>query len=97
MTQTSEQEREARRLLALEDEGTVRLFLEKVLPQYLRPMESNGRTITACFAHTDLWTGNFKLRKDDGSCLISDSNPTWGHNERAPKLAIPLAIPGERV
>lgn len=82
MTQAFDKEAEARGPLATEYGEAVRLFLTKVLPRYLRPMESNGSSITPCLVHTDLWPGNFKLRKDEGSCVIFDSNPVWGHNER---------------
>lgn len=80
MTLAFEKERAAGGPLTQEDEETVSLFLGKVLPRYLRPMESNGRSITPCLVHTDLWPGNFKLRAD-GSCVIFDSNRVWGHNE----------------
>lgn len=29
-------------------------FLNKVLPRYLRPLETGGRTIKPCLVHTDL-------------------------------------------
>ena len=65
-----------------DDKETIAQFLGKVLPRYLRPMESHGRSIKPCLVHTDLWLGNFKLRADDESCVIFDSNPVWAHNER---------------
>lgn len=70
MTLAFEKERVARGPLGPEDEGMVGLSLYKVLPRYLRPMELNGRSITPCLVHTDLWPGNFKLRESDKSCHI---------------------------
>lgn len=81
MTLAFEKEKVAGGPLTPEDEKTVKLYLGKVLPRYIRPMESRGRSITPCLVHTDLWPGNFKLRADDESCVIFDSNPIWGHNE----------------
>ena len=90
MTLAFAKEKEARGALTPEDEGMVCLFLGKVLPRYLRPMESIGRSITPCLVHMDLWPGNFKLRESDKSCVIFDSNPIWGHNERGFTGASPL-------
>lgn len=56
-------------------------FLEKVLPRYLRPLESNGRSITPCLVHADLWPGNCKYRLGEERVSIYDACAFWGHNE----------------
>lgn len=35
-------------------------FFDKVLPRYLHPLESEGRSIHPCLLHGDLWPGNVK-------------------------------------
>lgn len=57
------------------------LFLKKVAPRYLRPTESDGRSITPCLLHTDLWPGNINYRLDNETVSIYDANGLWGHNE----------------
>jgi fructosamine-3-kinase len=57
------------------------LFFEKVLPRYLRPMETNGRSVTPCLIHADLWPGNVKYRGDGETACMYDACAMWGHNE----------------
>ncbi|KAK3386565.1 Fructosamine kinase-domain-containing protein [Podospora didyma] len=56
------------------------LFFEKVLPRYLRPLETGGRSITPTLIHGDLWPGNVRYKTDDTVCAY-DSCVLWGHNE----------------
>lgn len=56
-------------------------FLDNAVPQYLGPLESDGRSIEPCLIHSDLWPGNMKPRSStDGLCLF-DACACWGHNE----------------
>ncbi|KAK4102555.1 hypothetical protein N658DRAFT_423685 [Parathielavia hyrcaniae] len=57
------------------------LFLEKVLPRYLRPLETNGRSVTPCLIHADLWPGNVKYMNDGETACMYDACAMWGHNE----------------
>ncbi|KAK4153196.1 Fructosamine kinase-domain-containing protein [Chaetomidium leptoderma] len=57
------------------------LFLEKVLPRYLRPMETDGRSVTPCLIHADLWPGNVKYIGDSDTACMYDACAMWGHNE----------------
>lgn len=58
-----------------------KIFVEKVLPRYLRPLESDGRLVKPCLLHTDLWPGNVKYKLDNATVSIFDGNGLWGHNE----------------
>lgn len=57
------------------------LFFEKVLPRYLGPLESDGRSVTPCLIHADLWPGNVKYMNDGENVCIYDACAMWGHNE----------------
>ncbi|KAL2257578.1 hypothetical protein VTK26DRAFT_9460 [Humicola hyalothermophila] len=57
------------------------LFFEKVLPRYLRPLESDGRSVTPCLVHANLWPGNVKYMSDGQTVCVYDSCTFWGHNE----------------
>ncbi|KAI0016435.1 Fructosamine kinase-domain-containing protein [Xylariomycetidae sp. FL0641] len=56
-------------------------YLNVVVPRYLRPLESDGRKVSACLIHSDLWPGNIKLRKGSEAVCIFDACPSWGHHE----------------
>ena len=55
-------------------------YMSKVLPRYLGPLETDGRSIQPCLCHTDLWPGNVKLRAD-ASAIVFDANALWAHSE----------------
>ncbi|KAK4197922.1 Fructosamine kinase-domain-containing protein [Triangularia verruculosa] len=57
------------------------LFFEKVLPRFLRPLESDGRSVTPCLIHADLWPGNVKYQTDGETVCVYDACAMWGHNE----------------
>lgn len=57
------------------------VFFEKVLPRYLRPLESEGRSVTPCLIHADLWPGNVKYMADGDTACVYDACAMWGHNE----------------
>ncbi|KAK1675225.1 Fructosamine kinase-domain-containing protein [Colletotrichum godetiae] len=57
------------------------VFLHKVIPRYPGPLEKEGRSVTPCLIHSDLWPGNIKPKKfSDGLCIF-DACAYWGHNE----------------
>ncbi|KAK1772834.1 Fructosamine kinase-domain-containing protein [Phialemonium atrogriseum] len=56
-------------------------FLAEVIPRYLRPLETNGRSIQPCLIHSDLWPGNVKPRVDSTDVCLFDPCAYWGHNE----------------
>jgi len=57
------------------------LFFDKVLPRYLRPLESDGRSVTPCLIHADLWPGNVKYMSDGETVCMYDACVMWAHNE----------------
>jgi fructosamine-3-kinase len=70
---------------------TVEDFLNKVLPRYLRPLETGGRSIQPCLCHTNMWPGNVKFRLDNEALITFDANAVWGHHEC--KFPGPSTIP----
>ncbi|KAK4033087.1 Fructosamine kinase-domain-containing protein [Parachaetomium inaequale] len=56
-------------------------YMSKVLPRYLGPLESGGRSIQPALCHTDLWPGNVKFKTDSGSAVVFDANALWAHSE----------------
>jgi fructosamine-3-kinase len=64
-----------------DDTKVVQTFMDIVLPRYLHPLESDGRSVEPCLLHTDLWPSNVKYRQDDGRPIIFDSMALWGHVE----------------
>lgn len=72
------------RLRGPHDDELVKLkqqFFDKVLPRYLRPLESNGRSIKPCLVHADLWPGNCRYKLDMETVCMYDASAFWGHNE----------------
>ncbi|KAI0407018.1 Fructosamine kinase-domain-containing protein [Xylaria palmicola] len=56
-------------------------FFNVVLPKYLGPLESNGRSIKPCLIHSDLSPGNMKPRAHSGAICMFNSSAYWGHHE----------------
>ncbi|KAF2749115.1 hypothetical protein M011DRAFT_475853 [Sporormia fimetaria CBS 119925] len=56
-------------------------LIEKVVPRLLRPLETNGRSITPCLIHSDLWHGNCMVDADSGAIMLFDCAAVWGHHE----------------
>lgn len=56
-------------------------WFDMVLPRYLRPLESNGRSVTPCLVHADLWPGNCRYTRNMDTVCVYDANAFWGHNE----------------
>lgn len=50
------------------------VFLEKVFPRYLGPLESEGRIIKPCLLHGDLWPRNVKYKPDLEAAWVHDSS-----------------------
>ncbi|KAB5542708.1 Fructosamine kinase-domain-containing protein, partial [Coniochaeta sp. 2T2.1] len=66
---------------APEDAKLVHDYLVVVLPRYLRPLETNGRSIQPTLCHGDMWPGNVRYKDDNESVVIFDANACWYHNE----------------
>lgn len=58
-------------------------WFDMVIPRYLRPLESNGRSVTPCLVHADLWPGNCRYTRNMDTACVYDANAFWGHNEGA--------------
>lgn len=56
-------------------------YISKVLPRYLAPLETGGRSIQPALCHTDLWPGNVKSKANNDSVVIFDANALWSHSE----------------
>ncbi|KAI9375236.1 Fructosamine kinase-domain-containing protein [Aspergillus egyptiacus] len=56
-------------------------YLEKIIPKYLGPLETKGRSIKPCLVHSDLWPGNIKPRASSDELCMFDACAYWGHNE----------------
>ena len=56
-------------------------LFEKVIPRLLRPLETNGNTVTPVLVHGDLWCGNASVRQEDNAPIIFDPSSFWAHNE----------------
>ncbi|KAK8071954.1 hypothetical protein PG996_005302 [Apiospora saccharicola] len=71
-------------LLHGSDEEMARLkemYVTRVIPRFLGPLESDGRVIQPCLIHSDLWPGNIKPAVETGELIMFDSCAYWGHNE----------------
>lgn len=73
-----------------EEDDLVSFYLEKAIPRYIRPLESDGRSVQPTLLHTDLWPGNVKFKRDSETICIFDANALWGHNES--KFSTPLHV-----
>jgi hypothetical protein len=57
--------------------------VDVVIPRYIRPLESDGRSIQASLLHNDAWPGNVKPMTDAPNMLcLHNSAAFWGHHER---------------
>ncbi len=52
-----------------------------VIPRLLRPLETEGRTLTPRLVHGDLWDGNTSVDVNTGKPMIFDATPLYAHNE----------------
>lgn len=56
-------------------------FFELVIPRLLRPLETEGRTLTPRLVHGDLWDGNISVDIKTGKSVIFGATPLYAHNE----------------
>ncbi|KAJ4300150.1 hypothetical protein N0V88_002819 [Collariella sp. IMI 366227] len=56
-------------------------IMDKVIPRLLRPLETEGRTLTPTLVHGDLWDGNASVDGTTGQSMFFDATPLWAHNE----------------
>lgn len=56
-------------------------FFELIIPRLLRPLETEGRTLTPRLVHGDLWDGNASVDVNTGGPMIFDALPLYAHNE----------------
>ena len=57
------------------------VFVEKVIPRLLRPLQTGGRSIKPSLVHTDIWHGNIHRDKTSREPLVFDACCVYGHNE----------------
>lgn len=55
--------------------------MKKAIPRLLRPLETEGRTLTPCVVHGDLWDGNASVDVNTGHPMIFDGTPLYAHHE----------------
>ena len=66
------------------------VFVEKVIPRLLRPLQTGGRSIKPSLVHTDVWHGNMHRDTASQKPLIFDACCVYGHHES--KLILDLEI-----
>jgi hypothetical protein len=70
----------------------------KVIPRYLGPLETEGRTIQPCLIHSDLWPGNIKPMAPSDELCMFDASAYWGHNEGShQELSLALAYVASQI
>ena len=52
-----------------------------VVPQVLRPLETDGRAVKPTLIHGDLWDGNFGIEIETGNIYVFDASGYYAHNE----------------
>lgn len=57
------------------------VYFNEAIPRYLRPLESDGKSITPCLIHANLWPGNIQYKTGTDELYMYDSCGFWGHNE----------------
>ncbi|PNH37113.1 hypothetical protein VD0004_g9658 [Verticillium dahliae] len=61
--------------------GLMEPFFSNVIPRLLRPLETDGRSITPSLIHGDLWHGNVATDADTQEPVIFDAASSYAHNE----------------
>ena len=56
-------------------------LFKKVIPRLLRPLETNGRSVTPTLIHSDIHHDNVRYDASTGQTMLFDSCAFWGHNE----------------
>ncbi|KAF4970429.1 hypothetical protein FSARC_2549 [Fusarium sarcochroum] len=57
------------------------LILTNVIPRLIRPMETEGRSITPVLLHGDMWHGNISVDNETGQTVVYDPCSFYGHYE----------------
>jgi len=57
------------------------LIVKKAIPRLLRPLETKGRSISACLVHGDLWDGNTGVDRETRRPVIFDACSSYAHHE----------------
>lgn len=57
------------------------LILSKVIPRLIRPMETEGRSITPILLHGDYWHGNVSVDNETNEAVLYDPCSFYGHYE----------------
>ncbi|CRK26502.1 hypothetical protein BN1708_004230, partial [Verticillium longisporum] len=65
--------------------GLMEPFFSNVIPRLLRPLETDGRSITPSLIHGDLWHGNVATDADTQEPVIFDAASSHAHNESSGK------------
>ncbi|KAF3353537.1 hypothetical protein VdG1_08204 [Verticillium dahliae VDG1] len=61
--------------------GLMEPFFSNVIPRLLRPLETDGRSITPSLIHGDLWHGNVATDADTQEPVIFGAASSYAHNE----------------
>ncbi|KAI4689370.1 uncharacterized protein J4E88_002722 [Alternaria novae-zelandiae] len=56
-------------------------IVDKAIPRLLRPLETEGRSISACLVHGDLWDGNTGVDRNTRKPVIFDACSSYAHHE----------------
>ncbi|KAI1258635.1 Fructosamine kinase-domain-containing protein [Xylariaceae sp. FL1019] len=81
MTNAFDREVQERGARTAEEDGLVDFYLKQAIPRYIRPLETDGRSIPPTLVHTNVWAGNVKHMLDNETVCLFDANAIWGHNE----------------
>jgi len=57
------------------------LIVRKAIPRLLRPLETDGKSISACLMHGDLWDGNTGVDRETRKPVIFDACSSYAHHE----------------
>lgn len=68
------------------------VLFAKVIPRLLRPLETDGRSVTPTLVHGDLWYANSGVDMNSGQLLVFDACCFYAHYE----CKHPLLSPGFR-
>ncbi|KAF2108600.1 Fructosamine kinase-domain-containing protein [Lophiotrema nucula] len=62
-------------------EQVVDRLITHVVPQVLKPLEKESRTVKPCLIHGDLWDGNIGTDFETGEIYIFDASVHYAHSE----------------
>ena len=52
-----------------------------VIPRLLEPLQADGRTLTPCLIHRDLWHENVGTNRETGGIALYDPDAWYAHHE----------------